>query len=331
MNGFVGQAEKGQQLLEQQPELQPVHGATPEQVHRRDGLPRRARDPQLLDVRAGLRAPGPHVRAERLLEPAAAPLPGLRVVGALHQSDAIRSRAPTHSRIRTRPGRRSSTTPLYAWTDMTYLLHKYGVSWGYYVFNGTEPDCREPQCGDVRPGCAGRRRRPASGTRCRTSPTSSRTGSSATCRRSSNFYTAAKAGTLPAVSWIDPNGKVSEHPTALVSTGQSYVTGLINAIMQSPDWSSTAIFLSWDDWGGFYDHALPPVRRRQRLRPARPGDRDQPVRQARLHRPPDAQPRRLQQVHRGRVPRRPAARSGDRRAAGSAARRARVKPACSAT
>jgi len=41
--------------------------------------------------------------------------------------------------------------------------------------------------------------------------------------------------------------------------GQSYVTGLINAIMQSPDWSSTAIFLSWDDWGGFYDHVVPPT------------------------------------------------------------------------
>jgi phospholipase C len=43
-----------------------------------------------------------------------------------------------------------------------------------------------------------------------------------------------------------------------VSAGQSYVTGLINAIMRGPDWSSTAIFVSWDDWGGFYDHAKPP-------------------------------------------------------------------------
>ena len=74
-----------------------------------------------------------------------------------------------------------------------------------------------------------------------------------------NFYTAAAKGTLPAVSWIDPTGAVSEHPPALVSTGQSYVTGLINTIMKSPDWNSTAIFLSWDDWGGFYDHVTPPV------------------------------------------------------------------------
>ena len=61
------------------------------------------------------------------------------------------------------------------------------------------------------------------------------------------------------MSWINPNGKVSEHPPALVSAGQTYVTGLVNAIMQSPDWDSTAIFLSWDDWGGFYDHVVPPV------------------------------------------------------------------------
>jgi phospholipase C len=73
------------------------------------------------------------------------------------------------------------------------------------------------------------------------------------------FFAAAKTGKLPAVSWIDPTGRVSEHPRALVSAGQTYVTGLINAIMQSREWSSTAIFLTWDDWGGFYDNAVPPA------------------------------------------------------------------------
>ncbi|HEY5154186.1 MAG TPA: alkaline phosphatase family protein, partial [Acidimicrobiales bacterium] len=38
-----------------------------------------------------------------------------------------------------------------------------------------------------------------------------------------------------------------------------YVTHVINALMQGPDWKSTAIFLTWDDWGGFYDHVVPPV------------------------------------------------------------------------
>ena len=44
-----------------------------------------------------------------------------------------------------------------------------------------------------------------------------------------------------------------------MSDGQAYVTKLVNAIMQGPDWASTAIFVSWDDWGGFYDHVVPPV------------------------------------------------------------------------
>jgi phospholipase C len=51
---------------------------------------------------------------------------------------------------------------------------------------------------------------------------------------------------------------VSEHPPALISNGQAWVTNTINAVMRSPQWDSTAIFLTWDDWGGFYDHVVPP-------------------------------------------------------------------------
>ncbi|MGH7734447.1 MAG: alkaline phosphatase family protein, partial [Gemmatimonadales bacterium] len=50
-----------------------------------------------------------------------------------------------------------------------------------------------------------------------------------------------------------------EHPPAGVHQGQAYVTSIINAAMKSPDWDSTAIFLAWDDWGGFYDHVAPPA------------------------------------------------------------------------
>jgi hypothetical protein len=74
----------------------------------------------------------------------------------------------------------------------------------------------------------------------------------------SDFYERAKAGTLPQVSWVIPSYDVSDHPPAAVSAGQSYVTSLINGIMRGPDWNSTAIFVVWDDWGGFYDHVNPP-------------------------------------------------------------------------
>src|SRR5919199_1470169 len=74
----------------------------------------------------------------------------------------------------------------------------------------------------------------------------------------SNFYDAAKNGTLPAISWVVPSKKESEHAPASIADVQAFVTGLINAIMQGPDWDSTAIFLAWDDWGGFYDHVEPP-------------------------------------------------------------------------
>jgi phospholipase C len=73
-----------------------------------------------------------------------------------------------------------------------------------------------------------------------------------------SFFAEAQSGHLPRVAWINPSAAHSEHPAALVSTGQTYVTGLINAIMKSPNWKSTAIFLAWDDWGGFYDHVKPP-------------------------------------------------------------------------
>jgi phospholipase C len=75
----------------------------------------------------------------------------------------------------------------------------------------------------------------------------------------SNFYSAAKAGTLPSVSWVVPSGDNSEHPPSATRDGQSYVTSLVNAVMNGPNWSSTAIFVTWDDWGGFYDHVVPPT------------------------------------------------------------------------
>jgi phospholipase C len=87
----------------------------------------------------------------------------------------------------------------------------------------------------------------------------------------SNFATDVQSGNLPAVSWIIPgswtpptyptvcNGvSPSEHPPARSDCGMDYVTYLVNQIMQSQYWQSTAIVITWDDYGGFYDQVSPP-------------------------------------------------------------------------
>ena len=144
----------------------------------------------------------------------------------------------------------------YAWTDLTYLLHKHHVSWRYYVFTGTEPDCEDDQmvCEAVRQGA----NTPGIWNPLPYFDTVREDGQLGNITTLSNYFKAAKAGTLPAVSWINPTGSVSEHPPGLVSAGQAYVTRLVNAAMRGKDWKSTAIFLAWDDWGGFYDHVTPP-------------------------------------------------------------------------
>ena len=65
-------------------------------------------------------------------------------------------------------------------------------------------------------------------------------------------------GYLPAVSWITPRFELSEHPEYSFCAGENWSTEVIDAIMKSPYWKDTAIFLTWDDYGGFYDHVPPP-------------------------------------------------------------------------
>ncbi len=158
--------------------------------------------------------------------------------------------------IRQRGRAAGGGTPNYAWTDLTYLLHNAHISWAYYVVAGSQPDCDDdamtcpskPQHADT----------PAIWNPLPWFRTVREAGELGNIQDVAHFFDVAKHGTLPAVSWIIPNGTVSEHPPALVSTGQAYVTRLINAIMAGPNWNSTAIFVTWDDWGGFYDHVVPP-------------------------------------------------------------------------
>jgi phospholipase C len=145
-----------------------------------------------------------------------------------------------------------------AWTDITWLLFTHHVSWAYYVQTGVQPDCDDD-----------------SAETCAPVPQSAKTPGIWNplplfgdvqadhqlhyIQDLSAYFAAAKSGTLPSVSWITPSGPDSEHPPASVHQGQAYVTAIVNAAMESPDWDSTAIFLSWDDWGGFYDNVVPPA------------------------------------------------------------------------
>ena len=124
--------------------------------------------------------------------------------------------------------------PEFAWTDVTYLLHKSGVSWRYYVSSGTEPDCEDgemtcdagvqhylnPGYWNVLPWF----------------DDVSEDGEIGNVADTTTFFSDLAAGNLAAVNWIIPSDELSEHPTNLVSTGQAYVTTIVNAVMQSSFW-----------------------------------------------------------------------------------------------
>jgi phospholipase C len=65
--------------------------------------------------------------------------------------------------------------------------------------------------------------------------------------------------TLPQVSWVIPSGGISDHPPANLTLGQIWVADVVDAIMKSSYWNNTAIILTWDDFGGFFDVIAPPV------------------------------------------------------------------------
>jgi phospholipase C len=150
------------------------------------------------------------------------------------------------------------------WTAMAQELQQRGVSWRWYdgATNATAPSIWNvlPQFNyfENNPSIL-----------------------QAHVRPTSEFLTALSNGTLPSVSWVIPGSwfppnvpsacsqpgfndkkipteSASEHPPARLDCGMDYVSTLINSVMQSQYWQNTAIVLTWDDWGGYYDHVAPP-------------------------------------------------------------------------
>ena len=150
----------------------------------------------------------------------------------------------------------------FAWTEITWLLHKAHVSWVYYLDHGAlQPRPRHRKA-------TGKFRMPHMRTGKKGVPVIWNVLPGFTdvhqdkqldnIEDLSQFFVAAKEGKLPSVAWFSPDGYDSDHAPAKVSVAQSYVTKIVNAAMKSPEWKSTAIFITWDDWGGFYDHVVPP-------------------------------------------------------------------------
>ena len=144
-----------------------------------------------------------------------------------------------------------------AWTDITWLLYNQHVSWAYYVQTGAQPDC-ENDAAVACPPVAQSYLTPGIWNPLPVFEDVQKDHQVRNIQPLNNYFSEAKAGTLPAVMWVTPSQANSDHPPASVHQGQAYVTAVINAAMKSPDWDSTAIFVQWDDWGGFYDNVVPP-------------------------------------------------------------------------
>jgi phospholipase C len=117
-------------------------------------------------------------------------------------------------------------------------LNHYGVSWGYYVLDPTLDNFPLNYFDGM-------------GTY------------SSQIQSWGSFYGALKQGTLPSVSWVMPVGGgasgLDQHPSASMTEGEGWLLGVIDRIMQSEYWNSTAIFITYDEGGGYYDHVPPPV------------------------------------------------------------------------
>jgi phospholipase C len=129
-------------------------------------------------------------------------------------------------------GHRTQQSPCFDFLTMPDLLGKAGISWKYYIDgDGILATIRH----------------------IRNSPMWTKNRAT-----TAQFLLDAHTGHLPAVSWLIEPREESEHPPDSVCAGDNQTTEFVNAIMQGPAWGSTVVFVTYDDFGGFYDHVPPP-------------------------------------------------------------------------
>ena len=165
---------------------------------------------------ATIRPPGPHVRIGQVVEPPRAPLPRLRLVSDVHRqgrSDELPARRPEGPACcPTHPASTTAPCPDYPWTDITWLLHAYNVSWAYYVRQGTQPDCSDDAmfCAPVPQDAT----TPGIWNPLPYFDTVRRDRQVTNIQPADRLLQAAEDGTLPSVSWITPTQAVQRPPAS---------------------------------------------------------------------------------------------------------------------
>jgi phospholipase C len=129
-------------------------------------------------------------------------------------------------------GRRAQHAPCFDFKTMPDLLEEAGITWRYYAERGGFLS----SIGHIRKSDLWKK----------------------DVVPPAQFLADANAGHLPAVSWLLPPAGESEHPPESVCEGENWSVKVLNAVMHGPDWHSTVVFVTWDDFGGLYDHLAPP-------------------------------------------------------------------------
>ena len=127
--------------------------------------------------------------------------------------------------------------PCYSYATVANALDEKGISWRYYVANQLHGDWNGfDAIKAVRYGSDWKN-----------------------MAFNTQIFTDITEGNLPNVSWITPTQSDSDHPgPGSGSGGPDWVASIVNAIGKSSYWNSSAIIITWDDWGGWYDHVPPP-------------------------------------------------------------------------
>jgi len=141
----------------------------------------------------------------------------------------------------------SSSYPCYEHPTLSDLLSSNNISWRYYAPSAgsifTAPNAIQHICvpDSTHSQCTGA------------------IWTNNVILKQTQVLTDIANGQLPAVSWVIPSGLSSDHPRGNDGSGPSWVASIVNAVGNSSYWSNTAIFITWDDWGGWYDHVAPPI------------------------------------------------------------------------